>query len=488
MNFYPGDPGTHEKAFVFLSAAALKTMIIRHGSNMKTNPETQLERRLGIFPLTNIVIANMIGAGIFTTSGLLMQDLHDPFLMIALWITGGLVALCGALTYGELGAAMPKAGGEYAFLTELYHPLPGFLSGWVSFIVGFSAPIAASAIGFSEYLFRALPGMPQLISVLVLKKLFAVAVIVLFTLVHIRGIEFGARVQNVLTILKVGMIIALVIPGFLFGRGSFEHLLQGRPLTADFGTLKTMGLSLMWIMFAYSGWNASTYIGSEIKNPSKNLPLSLLAGTGVVILLYVCINLFFVYAVPPESMKGVISIGGLAAANAFGHAVDMLFSILIGFALFSSLSAFVMLGPRVYYSMARDGCFFQFVRDVHPVYRVPVKSILLQSSLAVILVLSGSFDQILTYMGFSLGLFPVLAVAGVFILRQRNVAGMYRMPGYPLVPLFYLTAAVLMLILSFLERPVESGIALLTVAAGVPLFFVFRKRAAVKASGSAGSP
>ncbi|MBT4483144.1 MAG: amino acid permease [Candidatus Latescibacteria bacterium] len=443
------------------------------------------ERKLGFFPCTNIVIANMIGAGIFTMSGFLMEELNNPILMIVLWFIGGILALCGAICYGELGAAIPRAGGEYAFLSELYHPIFGFLSGWVSFIVGFSAPIAASAIGFSEYFFRAFPQFFSLgetsvfISLALLKKLLAIFVIAIFTFIHMRGIDLGARIQNYLTLLKVGLIVAIVSIGFSFGKGDFHHIVEQSSFSFSFGGLKTAGLSLMWIMFAYSGWNASTYIGSEIRNPEKNLPRSLLAGTGIVMFLYLCLNCFYLYAIPPNDMKGVISIGGLAVGNSLGKSLEDLFSLMISFALFSSLSAFIILGPRVYYSMAQDGNFFKFASEVHPRFKVPYKAIMLQGLISMAMVLSGTFDQILTYMGFSLGIFPVLAVCGIFKLRSMGKSTS-RFPGYPVVQIVYILSITAMLVLAFFERPAESSIAIFTVLIGVPAYFVFRKNAELR--------
>ena len=444
------------------------------------DPHNGLTRKIGLFPVTNIVIANMIGAGIFTTSGLLMQDLHHPGLMIVLWLVGGLMAVCGALSYGELGAAIPRAGGEYVFLSRLFHPVFGFLSGWVSFFAGFSAPIAASAIGFSEYLMRAFPGIgrigifPSDLEPVIAKKVFAILIIIIFTSIHIKGIHFGSKVQNLLTALKVGLIVGLVVLGFSIGSGSFQHLSQGGPLDLSFGGWKTMGLGLMWIMFAYSGWNASAYIGSEVKNPARNLPRSLILGTGTVILLYFLLNLLYVYAIPPPDMEGVISIGGLAVGNLFGKSFDNILSLFISFALFSSLSAYLILGPRVYYSMAKDGLFFKFAAKVHPKHGVPAKSIILQGAIASVLVLFGTFDQILTYMGFSLGLFPLLAVIGVFKLRRLK-AGPYKMPGFPVAPLFYLLGGISILTLGYFERPFESSIAVATVLLGIPAYLKFNK-------------
>lgn len=445
-------------------------------------PANGLERKLGLFPLTNIVIANMVGAGIFTTSGLLMKDLHHPVVMLGLWVVGGLVALCGALSYGELGAAFPHAGGEYAFLSRLYHPILGFLSGWVSFFVGFSAPIAASAIGFSEYSTRAFPGLlhPGIIGgaseAAVMKKLYAILIIAAFTFLHTRGLETGASVQNALTGLKILLIVGLVAAGFAVGKGSLGHLVAAAPFRLDFGGLKTLGLSLMWIMFAYSGWNASAYVGSEVKNPSRNLPRSLLIGTGVVMILYIALNLFYIYAIPPAQMEGVISVGGLAAGNLFGKSAETVLSVLISFALFSSLSAYLILGPRVYYSMARDGIFFKSIAYVDPKCCVPTRSIVLQGAIASVMVLFGTFDQLLTYMGFSLGIFPLLAVLGVFKLRRTGRSAV-KLPGYPVASAVYILVGATILVLSFLERPAESLVAVATAMAGIPVYFFFKRSA-----------
>lgn len=441
-----------------------------------------LQKKLGLGSTTSIVVANMIGAGVFTTSGLLLQDLGNPWTMLALWAVGGIIATCGALCYGELGAAMPEAGGEYVFLSKLFHPLLGFLTGWVSFVAGFSAPIAASAIGFSEYLFRACPSVFQfgilddpMLEASIAKKAIAVSAIFVFTVVHMRGLTIGSRVQNVLTALKVGLIAGLIVVGFLFGAGSFSHLSEGNAPDFSFSGWKTMGLSLMWIMFAFSGWNAAAYIGSEIRNPERNLPRSLILGTLVVTLFYLLLNLLFVFAASPTELAGVISIGGLAVGRLFGLTSDVVLSALIAVALLSSLSAFIILGPRVYYSMAKDGYFFRFAREVSPRFGVPSKSIALQGLVAAVMVGAGAFDQILTYMGFSLGVFPILAVAGVFMVRRRRMSP-FRSPGFPVVPLIYITMSVSILVLAYFERPFESSIAVLMIMAGLLAFRFVRKR------------
>jgi len=445
--------------------------------------EHRLGRRLGLPSVTSIVVANMIGAGIFTTSGLLIADLRDPWLMLMLWLVGGIIALCGALCYGELGAAIPRAGGEYAILSRLFHPVVGFLSGWVSLFAGFSAPIAASAIGVSEYVLGAFPSLDTALgsSEGVVKKGVAIAVIAVFTLIHRRTLKVGAAVQNVLTALKVALVVGLVVIGFSIGGGDWSHLRADGETVVGFPGWKTAGLSLMWILFAYSGRNAAAYIGSEIRNPGRNLPRALLLGTGLVTVIYLAVNLLYVWAASPEEMSGVIAVAALAVSNLAGPGAASAVSLLVAFALFSSLSAYMNLGPRVYYAMAADGCFFKFAGRIHPVHGVPSRSVELQGSIAAVMVFFGSFDQILTYMGFSLGIFPLLAVYGVFRLRRRGELR-FSMPGYPIPPLVYLASGSAILVLAFLERPVESSVAIVMVLVGLPTWALFRRHAGATSS------
>jgi APA family basic amino acid/polyamine antiporter len=434
-------------------------------------PEAELPRKLKLFSLTNIVIGDMIGAGIFTTSGLLLVQLYDPVLLLLLWLVGGAIALSGALSYGELGARFPQAGGDYTFLTRLFSPLTGFLSGWVSFLVGFSAPVAASSLAFSEYLVRTLPEdvlPPQLE---LTKKVIAVGIIFIFTLIHYFGLRSGSKVQNALTVVKIGLILILIITGFAFGEGSFDHFRIEKGANFVGANMKSIGLALMWILFAYSGWNASTYVGSEVQNPIKNIPRSLILGTFAVTVIYLLLNILYVYAVPPDDMKGVISIGGLTANRLFNRSLDQLFSLFIALILLSAISVLIIIGPRVYYAMAKSGHFFGLARKVNK-SRVPGISILLQSGLAIIYVVSGTFDQIITFLSFSLGIFPILAVIGVFKLRIKKES-VLKVPGYPVLPAFFILSSLGILIFAFLERPVESTIAIGVILAGIPMFYWF---------------
>lgn len=434
--------------------------------------EVKLPRKLGYFSLTNIVIANMIGAGIFTTSGLLLGQLHDPILLLGLWLVGGGIALCGALSYSELGARYPRAGGEYVFLSELFSPLTGFLSGWVSFIVGFSAPIAASSLAFSEYLIRTIPEGAGLEHIILFKKVSAVGVILIFTLIHYFGLKSGSKVQNLLTMLKIVLILGLVSAGFAFGEGSFEHFKTQVSESTGSASLKTIGLSLMWIMFAYSGWNAATYVGSEVLNPVKNIPRSLITGTLLVTLIYFLLNILYIYAVPVPELKNVISIGGLAANRLFNQTMDQYFSLFIAVILLSSISSLIIIGPRVYFAMAQAGHFFKIAKRVNR-SRVPGVSLLLQSGLAILFVLTGTFDQIITFLSFSLGIFPILAVIGVIKLRMKDQS-IFKIPGYPVYQIVFIFLSVSILVLAFLERPVESSIAILVILVGIPVYYILK--------------
>jgi APA family basic amino acid/polyamine antiporter len=273
----------------------------------------------------------------------------------------------------------------------------------------------------------------------------------------------------------VALIAGLIIAGFSFGSGSFQHFDSSGQFQFSFSGWKSIGLSLMFVMFAYSGWNSATYIGSEIKSPQKVIPGSLLISTGIVMVLYLLFNMFFVYALSPEEIKGVPEIAGLAAGKAFGQTAESVISFLISFALISSLSAFIILGPRVYYSMAKDGYFFAFAAKVHPKFKVPVGAILLQSTIAIILVLSGTFEQILVYMGYSLGIFPILAVWGVIKLRMSGKSAL-KLPGFPYLHIVFIVTGIAVLILAFFERPLESSIAILTAISGIPVFYFFKRK------------
>jgi APA family basic amino acid/polyamine antiporter len=435
-----------------------------------------LERKLGAFTATAIVVANMIGTGIFTTSGLLAANLPSPGWVLLCWLFGGVIAIAGALCYAELATRMPEAGGEYVYLKKLYHPSLGFLAGWTSLIVGFSAPIAAAAMGFAEYIHAGLNS--QLLhldatQLVLFKKGLAVSIIALFTFLHYFGLRLGSRVQNVLTILKILIVAGLAFVGLLFGNGSGPSL----SLAGESSGIMAIGTAMMLVMFSYSGWNASAYIAGEIRQPKKNIPVSLLGGTSIVIILYLAINFFIFRMVPFSDLKGTIPVVEMAAVQAFGEGMGKVFSLLVGVGLLSCLSAFIMIGPRVYYAMARDRLFFPFAADVHPRHKVPGKSIIVQGTIAVLMVLIGSFEQLIIYIAFALNIFLWLAVVGVFLARKRKVGeeSAVKVWGYPYVPLFFLVASLVLMVFNYVNRPMESSAALLTVLFGIPCYFLWVK-------------
>jgi APA family basic amino acid/polyamine antiporter len=444
-------------------------------SNLPTKPAlpSGLPRVVGPGTATSVVVANMIGTGIFTTTGLMLARLESGGLVLACWIIGGLLAVCGALCYAELGAMMPRAGGEYIYLHKVYGPLPAFLTGWTSFFVGFSAPIAATAVACTAYL----SATGVLGETWLGQKSAALAVVLVLTAIHYRGVRWGAPVQNTLTSLKLLLLGGLILAGFLGGRGSWGFVSSSSPFWSS-GQPGQLGIALLWVMFAYSGWNASAYLAEELNQPGRSLPRSLLLGTVTVMIVYVLINLLFFYAAPLDSLKGVIPIGDVATKHLFGPRAGNWFSLLIGFALLSSLSAYVFIGPRVYYAMARDHLFFRFAARIHPRFQTPALSIAAQGACAAVMILTGTFEQLLTYIGFALGIFPWMAVLGLILLRRRHPRQKrpYRVWGYPVVPVCYLVGMAWILGVAFLNRPLPSLLALLTVAGGIPVYYLFFAR------------
>jgi len=427
-----------------------------------------VQRRVGLPTAASLVVANMIGAGIFTTSGIMAGMLPAAHWVFLCWIAGGTIALAGALCYAELATRMPEEGGEYAYLKRLYHPALGFLTGWISFVVGFTVPIAASAMAFAEY---ALPETATGVFSLPHKGL-AVLLILLFTAAHYLGIRVGSGLQNLLTVTKVLIILGIAGAGLALG----SEASPGTSATpeAPSGNV-ALGAAMMLVMFSYSGWNASAYIAEEVANPRKNLPVSLVAGTGIVICLYLLVNLFIFHALPYDEASGSIAVVKRASVEVYGEWMGTALGYLIAVALLSSLSAFLMLGPRIYFAMARDGLFFRFASAVHPRFQVPGRSILVQGALAMLMVLIGSFEQLLIYLGFSLSVFPFLAVAGIFIARRRMIgeSTAARVWGYPYVPLFFLACTLALMVLAYLSRPLESTAAVITVLLGIPAYLLW---------------
>jgi APA family basic amino acid/polyamine antiporter len=442
-----------------------------------------VKKDLGFFSATTLVIANMIGTGIFTSSGFIVRELGNPWAMVLCWLVGGIFALSGAICYGELGAMFPRAGGEYVFLRESLGRWMAFLSGWISLIVGFSAPIAAAAIGFSAYLAGALPGQLGLkIAEPLLKSdlfiitpvtLLASTIIAVFSMLHQHSLLLGSRVQNALTAFKVLLIMGFIAAGVFFGNGAtwhFQGLPSGHLIFSD-----SFAVSLVFVSFAYSGWNAAAYLGSEIRNPRKNIPLALVCGTSFVMFLYLLLNLLYIYALPMNEMSGVVEVGAKAALALFGERASYWISGAVAVALSSVISAMIMAGPRVYYAMAADGVFFRIFAQLRSTYGTPSYSVFLQGGIAVLMVITASFEKLLFYIGFTISLFAMLTVVGLMVLRAKGAEriGRYRSLGYPITPMVFIGGNLWIIYFSIRSKPVVSLWGLATVAVGSLAYFLF---------------
>ncbi|MBI4446441.1 MAG: amino acid permease [Acidobacteria bacterium] len=453
------------------------------------NPRRTLLPSIGIFTATSVVVANVIGAGIFTTPGFLARDLGSPQVMLAIWILGALLSLAGALTYSELGAAYPEAGGEYVYLREAYGPLWGYLSGWTSFFVGFSAPIAAACIGFSAYLSHFAPPLALGNILLVVPlgswqwrlsggQVAALAALGLLSLAHISGVQRGAKVQVVLTVGKTAAIVALILFGLTLGTGNWSHLHSAPQGVLPEQAFPNLPISLIFVLYCFSGWNAAAYLAGEIRMPQRNIPLGLLAGTLIVTVLYLGLNLLFLYALPISEMSGVLEVGEKASLVLFGPVATHVVAAIMALSILASASAMVLAGPRVYFAMAGDGLFPKKLAVIHSRFHSPASAILFQSLWAAVLILTGTFEQLIVYSGFVLVLFSALAVAAVMVLRRRHpkLDRPFRVPLYPYTPLVFVGFSIWILFYTLFGRPMESLLGIVTVLLGLPLYFWGRRR------------
>jgi APA family basic amino acid/polyamine antiporter len=441
-----------------------------------------LRRRLGLLSATALVVSNMIGIGIFTTTGFLAGDLGHPALVLLSWVVGAICALLGAICYSELALNFPASGGEYLYLSRAYGPTLGFITGWVSLLAGFSAPIAAAALSCSGYVLFVFSGGPrpgEFSSTFRLGSQQAIAcgLVALFSIWNLFGIQRSARLQNTLTGLKVLLLLAFLLSGVLFGHGDWQNLSRTAARWTTTPLWEQFAVGLFWIYVSYSGWNAATYVAEEIENPGHILLRALTIGTGLVAVLYFCLNVVFLYASPLESMKGVVAIGAFAASRLFGQQIAEAFSLLMACALLSTVNAMIIAGPRVYYAMARDGQFFSSLAAVHPRWRTPVNAILAQSICALVLIFT-PFPQLVIYIGFTLNLFAVLSVASILLFRRKS--GWRKLPAvsftYPLIPCLFVVVGMWMTVEGFVQKPLISLITVLTLLTGALLYRWHRLR------------
>lgn len=392
-------------------------------------------RTLGFWSGTALVVASMLGTGVFTTSGFLLADLGSPWLVLLSWGIGGVVALLGALSYGALARHIPESGGEYLFLSRTLHPAAGYVAGWISLLVGFSAPLAASANAFGQYMRDWVPGLPPAAS--------GTLLLAGCSLLHSWNVRRGAAAQNVAVLAKVVLVTLFA------GLGAARIGGAGVEGAAVPFSIPAFAMSLVWVSFSYAGWNAVVYLAGEVKDPEKNLPRSLMAGTAAVTLIYLAVNAVFLLAVPPGVISGKLEVGRLVAGHLGGVGWANAATLLIATALVTTVSSLVMTGPRVYAKMAEDG---RLPRWMASGGGPPRGAILFQLAIALAMLWTASYQSLLTFIGFTLSLSTAATVWGLVRVRRRLGSAM-RVPGWPWVPLLFITMVLGMTLLSISHAP-----------------------------------
>ena len=410
----------------------------------------------------------MIGTGVFTSLGFQLLDIQSGFVILLLWLVGGITALCGALSYAELGAMYPRSGGEYNFLNEIYHPLAGFVSGWVSATIGFAAPTALAAITFGKYFSSVFPQFSS--------SWLACGLIIVLTLVHATTRKNSGQLQSLFTLLKLILIIVFCI--LCFAMVDTPQDINFLPIKGDKELIFSgaFAVSLIYVNYAFSGWNAATYLSNELEEPTKNLPLILAIGTCVVLLLYLALNFIFLYVAPIDNLKGQVEVGYIAAQSVFGPAGAAIMGVSLSLLLISTVSAMIIAAPRVLQMIGEDFSVFKFLGKTNK-NSIPANAIYIQGAISLVFILTGTFESILIYSGFTMGLNTFLAVLGLFILRIKKpeLARPYKTWGYPLTPIIFLSLTGWTLVYLLIDKPKESMLGLLTVAIGVVVYFVSEK-------------
>jgi APA family basic amino acid/polyamine antiporter len=448
-----------------------------------------LERRLGPFDAAAIIVANVIGGGILFRSPAVAAAVPDaPWFLLA-WVAGGVLAFMGAMAYAELAALRPKAGGEYVYLREAFGPLAGFLTGWTSFVAGFSGAMAASAVFLIVTLERFIPGIANgtpLLAIPIPLTSFAVtfsihtlaasAVIIVAALIHIRGVGPGRIASNVLTTLKILSLVVFIAFGLTAGTGSPSNITQSVAPVTFTGWL----FAFIPVMFTYSGWNAAAYMAEEIREPGRNVPKALLMGTVAVIAIYLLMNVLYLYVIPVGELAGLggKSVLDVVGDRLLGERAGNIMAVVALLSLAAGINAWTFAGPRVYFAMARDNAFFKSAARVHPKYKTPAASIVAQAVLAIVLILTGSLDSIANYVGFAITLFAGVAVAAVFVLRARDphAPRPFKALGYPWTPAIFVIVSLAIVINAFYSDPRVTGLGTLIILAGIPAYFFFTRK------------
>ena len=439
----------------------------------------KMPAEFGTATATFVIVASMVGVGVLTTSGFTVYFVGSNALMLGLWVVGGVIALCGALTLCELTAALPKTGGDFVYLYEAYGPVAAFLSGWVSFLIGFAAPSAVAASGAAEYLLIPLALGKSALA----QRVLATALILGFAAIHVSSRRQTAWVQGTITALKIGFLVLFTIAGLAVGWSHYPHLADPIPVTRPVAV--SMMFSLVYITYAYLGWNSASYLAGEVTDPQRKLPRAILLGTGGVLLLYLGLNVVYglalsaadvhaiAHATGKENTDALKPIAQLAAQRLFGEGWSEALSVAVGLMLLSSLSAYVLTGPRVIYAMAVAGQFPAVVGRLTQRAGTPAIATALQVACALALLWTGSFESIMVFASVGLSLFSILAVGSIYVLRwkQPDLPRPFRTPGYPVTPAVFIVLTAVLTRAAFSQRPWESSYALLGILAGVPIYY-----------------
>ena len=426
------------------------------------------KKKYGLWTASAFVVANMIGTGVFTSLGFQLEATDNMIAILILWAIGGVIALCGAVSYGELGALFPHSGGEYYYLGHIYSPVVGFLSGWVSLIVGFAAPVALACIALASYVHGLIPGIPQ--------EVVSISVLTLITIVHAFTLHVSGIAQNILTWLKVAVILVFIVLGFTVP----DHLESMRPSLEGFDWKilfsAPFAVSIIWVYYAYSGWNASAYIANDIEKPQKTLPLSLLLSTLGVAFLYMLLNLVFLLTAPVAEMKGQVEIGLISAGHILGPRMGTAMGLVIAFMLFSSISSMVFIGPRVSQAMGEDHPMLRFLKRKTK-NGIPYVGLLFQYLLSLIMILTGSFSLVTRYTGVLLSLCSMMAVLGVIICRhtKKNVPRSFKTPLYPVPQVIFILLMLVSIIYSVASDWKVLLVSAGTICVGILLFYTEKK-------------
>jgi APA family basic amino acid/polyamine antiporter len=450
-----------------------------------TAPQQTLERRLGPLDAAAIIVANVIGGGILFLPKIIAGYTPDNWWFLSIWVAGGILAFCGAMAYAELAALRPRAGGEYVYLREAYGSLAGFLTGWTSFVAGFAGAMAFNAMLIPLYLDRFIPGANNSTPIvqvplgafsltLSTPTILAMAAVWALAFIHVRGVGIGRVTSNALTLLKVGAFLSFIAVGLAIGAPDAQAAQQAGSVSAT-GWFQ----GLIVAMFVFSGWNAAGYMAEEVRNPGRNLPLAFALGTAAVTVIYLLMNVLYLSVIPISELAKVEgSLLDTAADRLLGASAGNIMGVVSIISLLASLNAWTFAGPRVYFAMARDGVFFPQASRVHPRFKTPAVSILAQAGWATVLILTGSLDTLSNYVAFAITLFAGIAVAAVFVLRRRaaDAPRPFKAVGYPITPAIFVAMSAVMVVNAIYREPLSSGLGLLVIAAGIPLYLWFRRK------------